>query len=253
MNRFLFRLTAITALALSTTSCAWLESLETDPTIDWSAEKLYTEARVALDDSNWKLAKEYYQKLEARYPFGSYAQQAQIETIYATWKDGDPAGAVLAADRFLQSYPNHEHSDYVLYIKALATLNESSGWFNELLPENMGQRDANASKEAFDILKELVLRFPDSRFANDARQRMHKLVLMQAQQELRTAQYYFRRHAYVAALERAQRVVREFQNTPMRDDALEMVRQCYRQLGMTDLERDTRKLIELNKGKEPTK
>ena len=105
---------ALLSVTLATASCSWLQSLDKDQTLDWSAEKLYSEARVALDDSNWTQAKDYYQKLEARYPFGQYAQQAQIELIYATWKDGDAPGAVQAADRFLQTYPNHANADYVM-------------------------------------------------------------------------------------------------------------------------------------------
>lgn len=236
-------------MTLATASCSWLQSLDTDPTIDWSADKLYTEARTALDDSNWTQAKDYYQKLEARFPFGQYAQQAQIELIYANWKDGDAPGAVQAADRFLRSYPNHPNSDYVMYLKALATLNETDSWFNILAAEDLAERDANASREAFDIFKELTLRFPESRFAPEARRRMHALVLAQAEHELKTAQYYYVRHAYVAAIERAQRVVREFQNTPMRDDALELIASCYDELKMTDLAADTRRIIEANKRK----
>lgn len=237
-------------MTLSVASCAWLESLDRDPTIDWSADKLYTEARASLDESNWTQAKDYYQKLEARYPFGRYAQQAQIEYIYATWKDGDAPGAVQAADRFLRAYPNHVHSDYVLYLKALATLNETDSWFNKLAAEDLADRDPDASRQAFDIFKELILRFPESRFAPEARRKMHGLVLAQAEHELRTANYYYVRHAYVAAIERAQRVVREFQNTPMRDDALRLIAKCYDELKMPELAEDTRRILELNEGKE---
>lgn len=163
-KRLLMRGCALLSVTLATASCSWLQSLDKDQTLDWSAEKLYSEARVALDDSNWTQAKDYYQKLEARYPFGQYAQQAQIELIYATWKDGDAPGAVQAADRFLQTYPNHANADYVMYLKALATLNETDSWFNKLAGEDLAERDANASREAFDIFKELVMRYPDSRF-----------------------------------------------------------------------------------------
>lgn len=238
---------ALIAVTLATASCSWLQSLDQDPTLDWPADRLYTEARTALDDSNWTQAKDYYQKLEARYPFGQYAQQAQIELIYATWKDGDAPGAVQAADRFLRTYPNHQNSDYVMYLKALATLNENDSWFAMLSAEDLAERDANASREAFDIFKELVLRYPNSRFAPEARRRMHELVLAQAEHELKTAEYYYIRHAYVAAIDRAQRVVREFQNTPMRDDALELIAKCYDELKLTDLAADTRRIIELNK------
>ena len=217
---------AVTAITLATASCSWLESLDKDPTADWSADKLYTEARAALEESNWTDAKDYYTKLEARYPFGTYAQQAQIELIYANWKDGDAAQAVQGADRFLQAYPNHANSDYVMYLKALATLNENDGWFAKL-----------------------AARFPDSRYAPEARRRMHQLVLAQAKHELGVAEYYYVRHAYVAAIQHAQRVVSEFQNTPMRDDALEIIANSYDKLEMHDLAADTRRVLELNKGK----
>ena len=240
---------ALLSVTLATASCSWLQSLDKDQTLDWSAEKLYSEARVALDDSNWTQAKDYYQKLEARYPFGQYAQQAQIELIYATWKDGDAPGAVQAADRFLQTYPNHANADYVMYLKALATLNETDSWFNKLAGEDLAERDANASREAFDIFKELVMRYPDSRFTPEARRRMHQLVLAQAKHELGVAEYYYVRHAYVAAIQHAQRVVSEFQNTPMRDDALEIIANSYDKLEMHDLAADTRRVLELNKGK----
>ena len=212
---------ALVAVTFATASCSWLQSLDKDQTLDWSADKLYSEARLALDDSNWTQAKDYYHKLEARYPFGQYAQQAQIELIYATWKDGDAPGAVQA-----------------------------DSWFNKLAAEDLAERDANASREAFDTFKELALRYPDSRFAPEARRRMHGLVLAQAEHELKTAQYYFVRHAYVAAIDRAQRVVREFQNTPMRDDALELIAKSYDALKITDLAADTRRIIELNKNGE---
>ncbi len=240
------RASALVAVTLATASCSWLQSLDKDPTIDWPADKLYTEARSALDDSNWTQAKDYYQKLEARYPFGQYAQQAQIELIYATWKDGDAASAVQAADRFLRSYPNHQNSDYVMYLKALATLNQTDSWFNILAAEDLAERDPNASREAFDTFKELVLRYPNSRFAPEARRRMHELVLAQAEHELNTANYYYVRHAYIAAIDRAQHVVKEFQNTPMRDDALELIAKCYDELKMPEYAADVRRVIELN-------
>ena len=139
---------AVTAITLATASCSWLESLDKDPTADWSADKLYTEARAALEESNWTDAKDYYTKLEARYPFGTYAQQAQIELIYANWKDGDAAQAVQGADRFLQAYPNHANSDYVMYLKALATLNENDGWFAKLAAQDLAERDAKTDDAA---------------------------------------------------------------------------------------------------------
>jgi outer membrane protein assembly factor BamD len=243
------RAAAVVSITLATASCSWLQNIDTDPTADWSADKLYSEARSALDESDWTRAKEYYTKLEARYPFGQYAQQGQIELIYAYWKDGDAAQAVQECDRFLQAYPNHPNSDYVMYLKGLATLNQTDSWFSWLTGEDIAERDANAAQEAFDIFKELVLRYPDSRYAPDSRRRMHQLVNSQARHEYGIAKYYYDRHAYVAAIDRAQTVVREFQNTSVRDDALELIAKCYDNLEMPDLANDTRRVIELNKGK----
>lgn len=224
------RLTKISLLctAVALSGCSWLQSIEIDPTRDWTANQLYTEARAAVSEGTWEVARDYYTKLEARYPFGSYAQQAQIDLAYVNYKDDDAAGAVLQLDRFLRAYPNHPNSDYALYLKALATLNE---------------------RDAFDIFKELVARFPDSRYAPEARRRMHELVNAQADHQLATARFYYDRKAYIAAINRAKVVISDFQTTAARDDALLLIADCYHELGMYDLEKDTRRVIELNKVK----
>lgn len=229
-----------------TSGCSWLQSLEVDPTRDWSANRLYTEARSAMSDNNWEVAKDYYTKLEARYPFGTYAQQAQIDLAYVYWKDDDADQAVRTLDRFLRAYPNHPNSDYALYLKALATLNEREGWFTSITRQDLADRDAQAARDAFDIFKELAARYPDSRYAPEARRRMHELVLAQARHQLSTARYYFVRKAYIAAINRAKIVVHEFQTTHLRDEALEIIADSYHALGMLDLERDTRRVIEMN-------
>ena len=246
VQRLITRTLLVTALTLATASCSWISNLDKDKTTDWSAQKLYTEARAALDDSNWSEAKDYYTKLEARYPFGTYAQQAQIDLIYVYWKDGDAAQAVAEADRFLRTYPNNANSDYVLYMKALAILNEQKGIFAFLIADDASQRDADAARQAFDTLKTLILRFPESRYAPEARRRMNQLVLAQAQHELSIAQYYYDRQAYVAAIDRAQRVVRDFQNTPMRNDALVLIKKSYTELKLDALAADTQRIIDAN-------
>lgn len=224
--------------------------IETDITQGWDAQRLYEEARTAASDSDWTRAQDYYTKLESRYPFGRYAQQAQIESAYAYWRDGDAAQCVQACDRFLRQYPNHANSDYVLYLKALATLNQRNTIFTSLLTQDIYERDADAAQTAFDTLKELVERFPQSRYAHEARRRMHELVLSQAHHEYNIACFYYERHAYVAAIERAQNVVRTFQQTPYSDDALELIRDCYREMGVTDLENDVNRVLELNQNRE---
>lgn len=243
------RLTKIGALvgaAVLASGCSWLQSIEVDPTREWSANRLYTEARSAMSESNWEVARDYYTKLEARYPFGSYAQQAQIDLAYVYWKDDDAATAVQTIDRFLRAYPNHPNSDYALYLKALATLNEREGWLASFTRQDLSDRDAQAARDAFDIFKELAARYPDSRYAPEARRRMHELVLAQARHQLSTARYYFVRKAYIAAINRAKVVITDFQTTPLRDEALQIIADSYHELGLFDLERDTRRVMEMN-------
>ena len=202
-----------------------------------------------MADSNWTLAKDYYTKLEARYPFGAYAQQAQIDLAYVYFKDDDAASAVQTLDRFLRAYPNHPNSDYALYLQALATLNERDGWLSSFTRQDLSERDAQAARDAFDLFKELAGRFPDSRYAAEARRRMHELVIAQANHELSTARFYFVRKAYVAAINRAKVVLTDFQQTPASDEAMQIIADSYHELGLTDLEADMRRVMEMNKNR----
>ena len=235
------------AIAALTAGCT---PTELDITEGWDADRLYEEARTAAEDHDWTRAQDYYTKLESRYPFGRYAQQAQIESAYAYWQDGEAQLCVQTCDRFLRQYPNHANSDYVLYLKALATLNQRNTLVTTLLTQDLYERDSDAARTAFDTFKELIERFPESRYAHEARRRMHELVLSQAHSEYNIAKFYYDRHAYVAAIERAQNVVRTFQQTPYSDDALQLIKDCYEQLGVKDLETDVNRVIELNQNRE---
>ena len=235
------------AIAVAAAGCT---QVEIDHTQGWTAEQLYEEARLAVEDADWTRAQDYYTKLESRYPFGRYAQQAQIESAYAYWREGDVEQCVQACDRFLRQYPDHANSDYVLYLKAISTLNQRNTIFTALLTQDIYERDADAAQTAFDTFKELIERFPQSRYAHEARRRMHELVLSQAHHEYNIAKFYFDRHAYVAAIERAQNVVRTFQQTPYSDDTLELIRDCYREMGVKDLEADVERVLALNQNRE---
>ena len=235
------------AIAALTAGCT---PTELDITEGWDADRLYEEARAAAEDHDWTRAQDYYTKLESRYPFGRYAQQAQIESAYAYWQDGEAQLCVQTCDRFLRQYPNHANSDYVLYLKALATLNQRNTLVTTLLTQDLYERDSDAARTAFDTFKELIERFPESRYTHEARRRMHELVLSQAHSEYNIAKFYYDRHAYVAAIERAQNVVRTFQQTPYSDDALQLIKDCYEQLGVKDLETDVNRVIELNQNRE---
>lgn len=240
------KLIAPLVAALLLASCGAFNQLGKDPTADWTAEKLYAEARSELSEGNWMKAREYYQKLESRYPFGRHAQQAQIEIAYSYFKEGESAQAIQACDRFLKQYPNHAFADYVLYIKALATFNEDDGVLTRLTRQDLSERDAKAARDSFDVFKELVQRFPESKYATEARLRMHQLVDAQARYEVHVARYYFTRKAYLAAIGRAQVVLRDFQTTPSARDALKILVDSYKALGMKDLQADAQRVLDLN-------
>src|SRR5712671_1768918 len=147
-----------------------------DETIGWSAQRLYGEAKDEMASKNWTKAIKLLEKLEARYPYGRYAQQAQLEVAYAQWKDNERASAIAAADRFIKLYPNHPNVDYAYYLKGLINFNELTGLLTWLTSPDMSDRDPVASREAFEAFKEVVTRFPESKYAADAAARMRYLV-----------------------------------------------------------------------------
>jgi outer membrane protein assembly factor BamD len=232
-------------VALGTTSCAWLKSQQ-DETIGWSADKLYGEAKDEMASKNWTKAVQYFEKLEARYPYGRYAQQAQLEMAYAYWKEGERASAISAADRFIKLYPNHPNVDYAYYLKGLVNFNEDDGFFMKLANPDMTERDPRATREAFEAFKEIVTRFPNSKYARDSAERMRFLVNSLAWHEVHVARYYMRRGAYVAAANRAQYEIKEYPRTPATEEALFILVKAYDKLGMTDLRDDADRVMRAN-------
>src|SRR6266850_2576670 len=155
--------------------CSGFGSVD-DETIGWSAQKLYAEAKDAMTNKDYVKAIRYLEKLEARYPYGRYAQQAQLEVAYAQWKEGERASAIAAVERFIKLYPNHPNVDYAWYLKGLVNSNELAGVLSWLTTPDMSDRDPKASREAFLAFKEVVTRFPDSRYAPDSGARMRYLI-----------------------------------------------------------------------------
>src|SRR5947199_1114102 len=167
-------LLALVVLLLA--SCGLFSGKEDDETIGWSAQRLYGEAKDAMADGSWTKAIKYFEKLEARFPYGRFAQQAQLEVAYAHWKDNERPSAIAAADRFIKLYPNHPNVDYAYYLKGMINFNELSGMLTWLTSPDMSDRDPVASREAFQSFREVVTRFPDSKYAADAGARMRYLV-----------------------------------------------------------------------------
>jgi outer membrane protein assembly factor BamD len=231
------------AAALALSACA---SLSDDPTKDWSAEKLYGEARNALDRGHYQTAIEYYESLEGRFPFGRYAQQAQLESIYAYYKFYQPDSAVAAADRYIELHPNSTHVAYAYYLKGLANFDRTKGYFDFIIASNPSENDPTPLLRAFDDFSFLVRNYPDSRYAEDARQRMVYLRNELAEYELDIADYYLRRGAWVAAANRAKYVVEHYQGAESMPKALGTMIMAYRKLGLQELADDVQRILQLN-------
>jgi outer membrane protein assembly factor BamD len=243
--RLLIRWLGIIALATAMVGCSTFGK-EVDKTRDWSAQRLYSEAKRARSDGDYETAIDYYEKLESRYPFGRYAQQAQIEVAYAYYKFNEPASAIAAADRFLKLHPRHPNADYAYYIKGLTNFNQGKGIVDRFLPIDSSQRDPGAALQAFQDFSELVKRYPESKYTPDARQRMVYLRNNLAKHEVHVAGYYFRRQAYVAAVNRAKHVIENYQRTPSVPDALAIMVRGYTILELNDLAADALRVLKLN-------
>jgi outer membrane protein assembly factor BamD len=190
---------------------------------------------------------ELYEKLEARYPFGRYAMQAQLDAAYAHYRAEEPDEAIAAAERFIKLYPQNPYVDYAYYLKGIVNYNRSVGFLDKYIPTDPSQRDPGAALDAFADFSELVQRFPDSKYAEDSRQRMVYLRNNLARHEVNVARYYIKRGAYLAAASRANYVIERFQRTPAVEDALEVLIEAYRALGENKLAADAQQVLEVNR------
>lgn len=215
-----------------------------------SAEGIYAQAKEQMDAANYAGAVKLFETLQSRYPYGRYAQQAQMEIAYAQYKQNEPELALTAVDRFIKQYPNSQHVDYAYYLKGLVNFDEDLGLFGEGFHPNMSERNPKAPREAFDAFKDLITRFPNSKYAADSKLRMQYLVNALARHETQIASYYLRRGAYVAAINRANGVLTEFPQAPAIRDALQIMVKAYDAMGMKDLRDDSQRVLEKNFGKD---
>ncbi|AAZ96762.1 putative competence lipoprotein precursor [Thiobacillus denitrificans ATCC 25259] len=236
---------ALLAAALALGGCGLLPEVK-DETTGWSAQKLYAEAKDNLNEGNYERAVKLFETLESRYPFGRYAQQAQLEVAYAYYKDNEPISAVAACDRFIKLHPNHPNVDYAYYLKGLANFNDDLGLLGNLVDQDMSERDPRAARDAFLAFKELATRFPQSIYAADATARMKYLVNALANNEVHVAKYYLKRKAYVAAANRAKEVLKTYPEAPALEEALAIMALSYDRLKLPELRDDARRVLTLN-------
>lgn len=212
----------------------------------YSEGELYQHAQRFLDKGKYYLAIGKLRSLESRYPFGRYAEQAQLELIYANYKYRDFDAAEAAAERYIRLHPQHEHIDYAYYMRAVSAYERGRSFMMRYLPIDNTQRDPAVIRNAYHEFARLVNRFPDSKYTPDARQRMMYLRNVLADHELHVAQYYMKRKAYVAALNRGSYIVENFQGSPAVADGLAIMVQNYRLLGMDELAADSLQLLQDN-------
>jgi outer membrane protein assembly factor BamD len=225
-------------------ACSFID--KHDPTAGYSAEKLYREAKDALDSGQYDLAIKRYETLEARFPYGRYSQQGQLEIAYAYYKQSEQASAVAATERFMKLHPNHPNVDYAYYLKGLVYFNEDLGLLGKISRQDRTERDPKAARESFDAFKELVQRFPESKYAPDALVRMKYLVNALASHEVHVARYYLKRGAYIAASNRAQYALKNYPQAPAQEEALLIMIQAYDGLGMPELRNDAERVLRKN-------
>lgn len=216
-----------------------------DTTESWPAERFYEEGERAMKIGDYKQAIEHFENLVSRHPFGVYAQQAQLNIAYAYYKFDEPESSIAAADQFIKLYPRHEHVDYAFYIKGLARFPKED-FFESKFRLDPAQRDPQVVRESFQFFAQLVQRFPDSRYADDARQRMVYLRNNLARSEMYAVNFYMKKHAYVAAVNRAKYILEHYDQTPSVPDALVVMVKAYDTLNERTLADTARRILALN-------
>ena len=239
----LVALTAVLALA----GCSSKDTKE-----NMTEQQLYNEAEKYITDEDFAQAVKNLQMIESRFPFGPYAEQAQLELIYAQYRNYQQESAVASADRFIRLHPQHPNVDYAYYMRGLSNYTEGTGVFERFMPTDMTERDPGKALQSFDDFRQLLLRFPDSNYAADARARMIYLRARLARYEINVANYYFRRKAYLAAANRGRYVVENYPQTEAVGDALAVMVQAYQLLHMDDLANDSLTVLRTNYPQHPS-
>jgi len=231
----------IAALALSLAGCGSTAINDKD-----SAEKLYADARDEMSSGNYEKAIKLLERVEGKAAGSTLAQQAILEQAYAQWRSGERATSLATLERFIKTHPSSPALDYAMYLKGIVNFNDNLGILSSISRQDISERDQQASRDAYQAFKQLVDQFPDSKYSADARVRMDYIVNALAEYELHVARYYYRRGAYVAAANRAQYTVREYQQTPSVEEALYIMGQCYDKLGLNELRDDADRVLKTN-------
>lgn len=243
----------ILASLLILTSCSFFNRDDEDEEfgVGMTEAELYDRAVSAMDSGQSRTAVQYLQALEAQFPFGDYAEQAQLELIYAHYRSFNHDAAMAAADRFIRLHPEHPNVDYAYYMRGLITFTQETSFIGQFLPLDITTRDPGSARESFAHFSELLVRYPNSTYGPDARKRLVYLRNMLARHEINVANYYFKRGAYLAATNRGKFVVENFQGSPAVPDGLAVMAQGYTLLGYDDLASNAVRVLALNYPEHP--
>lgn len=217
-----------------------------------SESELYLLAQQDLDANSYNAAVEKLRALESRYPFGRFAQQAQLELIYAYYENQEPEAAKSSADRFIRLHPQHPNVDYAYYMRGMTSFTRDRGIFERFLPLDMTRRDPGAARDSFNEFAQLVSRYPESRYAPDARLRMIYLRNLLAAYDVNVGHYYLKRQANVAAANRGRYVVENFQQTPSVADGLALMVEAYQRMAMPELAETSLAVLRSNYPEHPS-
>jgi len=247
MRQLILILLAMAALS----GCSWMpfgsdDGEDVSETEGYTEEDFYNVIQRSLNASRWEDAIANLQALESQFPFGTYAEQAQLELIYAYHRSGDYEAAIAASDRFIRLHPRHPNVDYAYYIKGLSYLSQSRSFLGQFIPTDNTSRDPGAARDAFGTFSELLTLYPNSSYSADARKRMIFLRNLLARYEIHAANYYFERTAYVAAANRGRYVVENFQQTPSVPDGLAIMAEAYHLLGKQELSKNAADVLAAN-------
>ncbi len=227
-------------LSTALSGCAWFGQDKPEAT----ADELYAIARDSLDDKNWLTAIEQLREVEAKYPYGAHAEQAQLDTIFAHYRSDESGLAVAAAERFIKLHPTHRAVDYAYYLKGLANYQEDYSLFGRFTGrDDLSDRDASITRSALDAFTDVHTLFPDSRYATDAKARALYLTNVLAKHELAVAAYYFSRDANVAVVNRAKGVLEGFPSTPSVEEALALLVFSYLRMDLRELAADAKRVL----------
>ena len=242
------RLILSLTLAASVSACSLLsgDAAKKDETEGLSADAIYQQAQTAVKSTDYPRAIRLYESLEARYPLGIHAQQAQLESAYAYYKYDEPDTALDRVDRFIRMNPSSKDMAYALYLRGLVNFNRGSSLVDRVFPRSIADLDIVRQKEAFHDFSRVINRYPDSPYAKDAQLRVQYLRNTLAESEVNVAKYYMERGAWLAAFNRAEYAIKHYQGSPVVIDALEIKVKAAQQLGKSDLATDSLRVLEAN-------